>query len=58
MASDDFLDDSKYIKDIPASKLKEYIQNLVDKRIDPHDPTLSGFDEEFGVRRSIRQSYV
>lgn len=36
-------------KDIPADKLREHIQFLM-QNVDINDPTITGFDEEFNVR--------
>mmetsp|Transcript_30370 Transcript_30370/g.42639 ORF Transcript_30370/g.42639 Transcript_30370/m.42639 type:complete len:418 (+) Transcript_30370:155-1408(+) len=43
------IDESAYMKDIPADPilLEQHINTLLSKRLDPHEPSINGFDEEY-----------
>lgn len=43
------IDESVYLKEIPADPilLEQHINTLLSKRLDPHEPSINGFDEEY-----------
>ena len=45
------IDESVYLKEIPADPilLEQHINTLLSKRLDPHEPSINGFDEEYYV---------